>query len=508
MNKKSKIYLIGAGPGDPGLITVKGKECIKDADVIVYDFLASSQLLSFAKKDAEIIYVGKSGSCHTMPQEKINELIVKKALENKRVVRLKGGDPFIFGRGGEEVEEIIKNGISFEIVPGVTSAIAAPAYAGIPLSHRKFASSIAFITGHESDKEKSSINWNSLASGIGTLVFLMGVKNLPNIVDNLKNAGMSEDTPIALVRRGTTNEQKTTTGSLRNIVEKSKREDIKPPAVIVVGDVVKLHREFNWFENKHLFGKTVLVTRAREQASSLVKELSDIGAFCIEFPVIKVIPPSSFDKTDEAVKKISSYDWIIFTSANGVSFFFERLFKLGLDVRALGNLKTGVIGPVTADKLLEFGIKSDIIPEKYVAESVIEAFKDEDIKGKKVLLPRAKEARYVLCEKLIEMGAIVDEIPIYETVKSDENKENLLKLLMKKDIDIVTFTSSSTVKNFKDMLPEDKFKELTEGVIIASIGPITSNTAKELGFSVDIEAEEYTISGLCEAILQFFSKGA
>jgi uroporphyrinogen III methyltransferase / synthase len=505
---KAKIYLVGAGPGDPELITVKGKECIKNADVIIYDFLAAPELLRFAKKEAEIIYVGKKGGSHTMPQEKINELIVKKALENKTVVRLKGGDPFIFGRGGEEVEEIIKARVDFEIVPGVTSAIAAPAYAGIPLSHRDFTSSIAFITGHESIKEKSNINWHSLANGIGTLVFLMGVKNLPNIINNLKKNGMPEETPAALVRRGTTHEQITVTGTLKNIVKKSKEANIKPPSIIIIGGVVNLHEDFKWFEKRPLFGKKILVTRARAQASNLVKKLSEKGAFCVQFPTIKIIPISDFTYIDNAIKKISSYDWIVFTSVNGVFYFFERLFELGLDARSLGNLKTAVIGPTTSAKLLEFGIKSDIIPESYIAESVIKAFSNENIKDKKVLVPRAKEARPILCEKLIEMGGYVDEVSIYETIKSDENSEYLLNLLEEKEIDIITFTSSSTVKNFKALLPEDKFSELMKGVIIASIGPITSDTAKSLGFSVDIEAKEYTISGLCEAVLEDVSRGS
>ncbi len=499
---RKKVYLIGAGPGDPELITVKGKESIEKADIIIYDYLASPELLKHAADTAEIIYVGKKGGDHTLSQEKINQLLIEKANQNKIVARLKGGDPFIFGRGGEEAEELKKAEIDFEIIPGVTSAIAAPAYAGIPLSHRKFTSTIAFITGHEDpEKKTTSINWEALTK-IGTIVFLMGVKNLPNIVKQLKNNGMNPETPAAVIRRGTTPEQKTVIGTLETITQKVKKAGIKAPAIILMGKVASLKDTLNWYEKRPLFGKTILVTRARHQASRLVKKLNQLGASCVQYPTIRIMPPSDYKPLDTALQKLNTYQWIIFTSVNGVSSFFERLFTKGLDARALGGLKTASIGPATAKKLKSYGIKSDIIPESYVAESIIEAFSRHNIKDKKILLPRAKEARTILPEQLKNMGAIVEEITSYKTEPSKENTSILMEMLENEKIDIITFTSSSTVKNFKAIIPEDKFNQLTNKIKIASIGPITTKTAKKLGFKVNIEAKEFTIEGLCQTILK------
>ncbi|MBW2671237.1 MAG: uroporphyrinogen-III C-methyltransferase, partial [Deltaproteobacteria bacterium] len=330
-----KVYLVGAGPGDPELITLKGLECIKNADVIIYDYLASPGLLKHAREHAEIIYVGKKGGDHTLSQDRINALIAEKAQKGFTVTRLKGGDPFIFGRGGEEAEVLIDARIPFEIIPGVTSAIAAPAYAGIPLTHRKFTSTIAFVTGHEDpSKAESSIDWEAIARGIGTIVFLMGVKNLPHITDRLMHHGMPPETPVALVRWGTTPKQTTVSGTLATIVERTKAAGLKPPAIIVVGHVVKLREKMQWFETRPLMGKCIVVTRAREQASDLVKRLSDLGAECLECPTIKVSPPEDVKPLDRAIENLSSYDWLIFTSVNGVNFFFERLFQKNKDVRA------------------------------------------------------------------------------------------------------------------------------------------------------------------------------
>ncbi|OQX08174.1 MAG: uroporphyrinogen-III C-methyltransferase [Desulfobacteraceae bacterium IS3] len=501
--KTTKVYLVGAGPGDPGLLTIKGRECIENADIIIYDYLASPALLKFAPKNAELIYVGKKGGDHTLPQHKINALIVEKAAAGHIVTRLKGGDPFIFGRGGEEAEVLIEAGIAYEIVPGVTSAIAAPAYAGIPLTHRDFTSTLAFVTGHEDPtKENSSINWASLAKGIGTIVFLMGVKNLPNIVKHLTDNGMSAETPAAVIRWGTTTKQKTVSGSLSDIAERVKAAGLTAPAIIVVGQVVSLRDKMAWFEHRPLMGKRIVVTRSREQASDLVKILTDLGAECIECPTIQVFPPDSWAQLDAAIESLSEYRWIVFTSVNGVKFFFERLFEKGKDVRALHHLKTASIGPATAKRLLEFGFKSDIIPESYRAESVVDAFKNEDIKGKKILLPRAAEARPILPVELGKMGAIVNEVPTYCTKEARDSAELLLAELRAEQVDLITFTSSSTVKNFKAMLPDENIRDLMKGVRIASIGPITSDTAKELGFEVHITAESFTIPGLCEAILK------
>ena len=503
---KGKVYLIGAGPGDPGLITVKGLECIEKADVIIYDYLASPMFLQHAKKNAEIIYVGKKGGDHTLSQDKISALIVEKANTGLTVARLKGGDPFIFGRGAEEVEELIKAGISFEIVPGVTSAIAAPAYAGIPLTHRNFTSTVAFVTGHEDPtKEESSINWAALAKGMGTIVFLMGVKNLPNITSQLIGHGMDNDTPVALVQWGTTSRQFTITGTLDNIVERVKSAGLKSPAIIIVGQVIKLRETMQWFENRPLMGKRIVVTRAREQASELVKVLSDLGAECLECPTIKVVPPDDWKPLDTAIENLFSYDWLVFTSVNGVNFFFERLFKQNRDVRALSNLRTASIGPATAKRMFDFGLKSDIVPKNYIAESVIEAFAQEDIKGKRVLLPRAKEARPILPVELAKMGAEVNEVTAYRTEEVRDNVDILMTGLEQGTVDLITFTSSSTVKNFHALIPPAKFNDLMKGVTIAAIGPITADTAKELGIDIHIIAKSYTIPGLCDAIKEFYN---
>ena len=501
-----KVYLVGAGPGDPELITLKGLECIKNADVIIYDYLASPSLLKHAREHAEIIYVGKKGGDHTLSQDRINALIAEKAQKGFTVTRLKGGDPFIFGRGGEEAEVLIDARIPFEIIPGVTSAIAAPAYAGIPLTHRKFTSTIAFVTGHEDPaKAESNIDWAALAKGIGTLVFLMGVKNLHHITDRLMHHGMSPDTPVALVRWGTTPKQTTVSGTLDTIVERTKAAGLKPPAIIVVGHVVKLREKMRWFETRPLMGQCIVVTRAREQASDLVKRLSDLGAECLECPTIKVSPPQDVKPLDQAMENLSSYDWLIFTSVNGVNFFFERLFQKNKDVRALKDIHTAVIGPATEKRLFDFGLKSDIVPESYRAESVVKAFAGKDVTGRKILLPRAKEARPVLPLELKKMGAVVDEVTAYCTHAVKDNTDVLSARLKERSIDMITFTSSSTVKNFRALFPNEDLKDLMRGVTIASIGPVTADTARDLGFDVHIIAESYTIPGLCQAILTHFS---
>lgn len=498
-----KIYLIGAGPGDPGLITVKGLQCISEADVVVYDYLASPRLMKHAKPGAELIYVGKMGGNHTLSQDGINELLVEKGRLGLKVARLKGGDPFVFGRGGEEAQVLRKAGVAFEIVPGVTSAVAAPAYAGIPITHRDHTTSVTFVTGHEDpNKAQSTINWNNLTTG--TVVFFMGVKNLPMIVENLIKAGRSPETPAALVRWGTTAKQKTVTGNLSNIREVAEKAGITAPAIIVVGEVVQLREELAWFENAPLFGKKIAVTRSREQASSLVEKLSDLGADCVECPTIKIEPIKN-ERLNNAINTLKNYDWLIFTSVNGVSCFFDTLFEMGLDSRAIGGLKTAVIGPATQEKLLSYGIKADVVPESYVAESVIKAFEKEEVKGKKFLLPRAKDARAILPEKLAEMGGTVDEIITYEAVEDTDKSSEMLSLLKKNEIDMVTFTSSSTVSNFVKLLPENEISGLMKDVKVASIGPITSETARKLGLQVDIEADEFTIPGLCDAILKFYA---
>jgi uroporphyrinogen III methyltransferase/synthase len=502
---QGKVYLIGAGPGDPGLITIKGRDCIAKAHVVIYDYLASSLLLAHATPNAELIYVGKKGGDHTLSQEGINALIVSKAREGKIVARLKGGDPFIFGRGGEEAQALIAAGLPFEIVPGVTSAIAAPAYAGIPLTHRQYTSTVAFVTGHEDpNKNESSIDWQALARGVGTLVFLMGVKNLPRITRQLIQNGMPPEKPVALVRWGTTPRQVTVTGTLADIVERAEKAGLKAPAIIIVGDVVTLRTQMAWFEKRPLMGKRIVVTRAREQASELVAQLTELGAECLEFPTIKIAPPEDWTPLDQALDALALYDWLIFTSVNGVDAFFQRLFARQKDVRVLGHVRTAAIGPATAARLLRFGLNSDIIPDSYRAEAVVTAFEKEAVAGCRVLLPRAREARSVLPVELTGMGAEVTEIAVYRTLPVAENGERLLQLLADGQVDLVTFTSSSTVRNFNALIPEDRRQELLRNVTLASIGPITSQTAAELGFTVAFTAETYTVPGLCQAIVAYY----
>ncbi len=501
-----KVYLIGAGPGDPGLITVKGMRCIQEADVVVYDYLAAPALLRHARKDAEIIYVGKKGGDHTMTQDGINALLAEKGAQGNVVARLKGGDPFIFGRGGEEAEVLIDAGVPFEIVPGVTSAIAAPAYAGIPLTHREHTSSVSLITGHEDpNKEESSLRWESFAKSGSTLVFLMGVKNLPRITEQLMAHGKSPQTPIALVRWGTTTRQQSVTGTLENIVDRVREAGLKAPAVIVVGDVVSLRDKMRWFEDRPLFGKQIVVTRARAQSSGLITALTELGAKCIEIPTIEVVAPQDNTPLQQAVAALAQYDWIVFTSVNGVKFFFDTLKASGLDVRALGHLQCACIGPVTKEELACHGIISDVLPKSYRAESVIEAFSNMNIKGKRILLPRAKEARSILPEELTKMGAAVDEVTAYVTQQVAEEKDELISLLESGKVDLVTFTSSSTVKNFKALIPEEKFEQLFQSVEFASIGPITSDTAIEEGMTPAITASEYTIPGLIQSIIDHYN---
>jgi len=506
-NKTGMVYLIGAGPGDPGLLTIRAKECIESADVVVYDYLASPLLLEYAREDAQIIYVGKKGGDHTLTQDKINQLLIDKAKAGLSVARLKGGDPFVFGRGGEEAQLLLSQGVQYEVIPGVTSAISAPAYAGIPVTHRDHTSFVSFITGHENPHKKDSgMQWDLFAKSNATLVFLMGVKNLANIVKNLVKNGKSADTPVALVRWGTTPRQMTVTGTLKTIVERVKTAKLKSPAIIVVGHVVNLRKELAWFDKKPLFGRTIVITRARAQASGLVSQLTRLGAQCIEIPTIKIIPAKEVTPLKTAIDRLREFDWLVFTSVNGVKFFFETLFDMGKDVRALGHLKLACIGPVTKERLADYGIISDILPQTYRAESVVEAFSTTDMLGKKVLLPRAKVARTILPEELTRMGAVVDEVTAYETILSEEGKETLVSMLTDKKIDAVTFTSSSTVSNFMTLLESRDTAKLLKEVTMASIGPITSDTIRSFGIEPDIEATSYTIPGIVDALVTEYEK--
>lgn len=501
--ERGKVYLIGAGPGDPGLLTLRGKEVLEQADVVVYDYLANEEFLNYCPS-AEIIYVGKKGGDHTLPQEEINALLVQKAKEGKKVARLKGGDPYVFGRGGEEAEELVMAGIDFEVVPGVTSAVAAPAYAGIPLTHRRFASSVSFITGHEDPtKPESAINWKALVESKSTLVFFMGVKNLPYIAENLRLAGMSEEMPVALVHWGTTCRQRTLVSTLAKVAKEAQEQGFKAPSLIIVGRVVELKETLDWFEKKPLLGKKIVVTRAREQASSFKQKLANLGACVLECPTIEIVPLKDYSLVHEALANLELYDWLIFTSVNGVKYFWQELRKANMDARSLGGLQIAAIGPATAKALQELGIYPEFIPARYVAEEIVEGLVKLGIKGKRILIPRAKKAREVLPEELSKAQARVEVLPVYETRLGGANKEQVLTWLEKKAIDLVTFTSSSTVENFFSLLQEAK-KDLLQQLIYASIGPITSSTLRKFGFTPQIEAKDYTIDGLIEAILNYF----
>ena len=504
--KQGIVYLVGAGPGDYKLISVRALEYIQIADTIVYDRLADDRLLSTARPDVELIYVGKASSDHTMRQEDINQLLVDKAKEGKVVVRLKGGDPFVFGRGGEEALLLVENKIPFEIVPGITSAISVPAYAGIPVTHRGIATSFAVVTGHEDPtKAESTIKWSHLATAVDTLVFLMGVENLPHITKNLIEHGRSADTPAAVIRWGTKPEQRVLVTTVGQAAADVVEAGMKPPAIFIVGEVVTLREKLAWFDQRLLFGKTALVTRAREQASALTSELEALGAQCIEAPAIKLVPPESYAELDESIDKLTTYNWLIFTSVNGVEYFFSRLHEKGRDSRTLGNARIAAIGAQTAARLKDYGILADIVPLEFRAEGIVAALTGRIKQGMSVLIPRALVARDILPEKLREMGATVDVVPVYRTLIGDTDGKSLAEKLSAGGIDLVTFTSSSTVTNLLDLLgPQGA--ELIKNAKVACIGPITASTCLEYGITPDTIAEEYTIKGMVEAIAQMYEE--
>lgn len=501
---KGIVYLVGAGPGDPKLITVKGLDCIQKSDTIIYDRLVSERMLSFAGPGAEIIYVGKSPERHTLTQSEINRLLVEKALSGMTVTRLKGGDPFVFGRGGEEAEELAAAGVPFEVVPGVTSAIAAAAYAGIPVTHRDFTSTFAVITGNEDPlKEDSSIDWAKISTGAGTLVFLMGMANLPHITKRLVENGRSPKTPAALVRWGTRPEQRTLVGTLENISRKAESEGFKNPALIIVGEVVTLREKLSWFEKKPLFGKRILVTRSREQASVLSEALESMGAEPLEFPTISVAEPEDYSPLDRALDNLGSYRWVIFTSVNGVESFFERLRYHHKDIRALCGAEICAIGPKTREALEKYGLVVDYVPVEFRAEEILKVLQGKVAAGDRVLMPRADIARKILPEALTRLGALVDEVTAYRTVPGEGQGVRIAEMLKKGEIHVVTFTSSSTVRNFVNMLGVTDINSLLSDVTVACIGPVTADTAREMGIEAALVAEEYTIEGLVKSILNY-----
>ncbi|MBM7614717.1 uroporphyrinogen-III C-methyltransferase [Alkaliphilus hydrothermalis] len=502
--KKPYVYLVGAGPGDEGLITVKGLECLKKADVILYDRLANPSLLRYRKEGAVCIDVGKSPHRHKYTQDEINSLLIQKAKEGNVVTRLKGGDPYVFGRGGEEGYTLHQEGIPFEVVPGITSAIGAANYGGIPVTHRNISTSFHVITGHEDPtKEKTTVNYKALAQLEGTLIFLMGVGNLQKITGELMKYGKSKDTPVALVHRGTTGRQRTVTGTLENIVEVVERNQVTFPSIIIVGEVVNLRNQLNWFENLPLQGKKILVTRSRQQASELSNKLKALGGEIIEFPTIEIKPCENLQEIDAKIKEIPKSQYTIFTSVNGVNSFFKRLKEMKLDIRAIGDSKMVAIGTATAEALEDKGLVVEIVPEVFTAEGILERLQGVIQKGDRISIPRAEIARRNLVTGLLEMGAIVDEIPIYQTVIPTHRREELLEIL-EEGIDVITFTSSSTANNLMEILGEEN-KGLLENSKIAVIGPITGNTVRELGLTIDFQGKEYTIEGLINGILEGYN---
>jgi uroporphyrinogen III methyltransferase/synthase len=500
--KSGRVYLVGAGPGDLGLVTLRAKECMEHADVIVYDHLANPEMLGWARDDAEIIYAGKKAGEHALSQDEINKLLTEKARAGKEVVRLKGGDPFVFGRGAEEAKAIVDAGIAFEIVPGITSAIAGPAYAGIPVTHRAENSHVTFFTGHEDpSKLESAIDYSALAKLGGTQVMMMGVERLESITREMMGKGVRPDLPVALVRWATTGRQQTLTGTLENIARRAIEAEFEPPAVAVFGDVVGLRKHLNWYEQRPLSGKRIVVTRTRKQAGALTSQLRVLGADVIELPTIRIDPPTHLREFGELVQDAHTYDWIVFTSPNGVDAFFEMFFKLYDDAREIGAAKIAAIGPATAQRVRDFHLHVDVQPDEFVAEAVVGEFRKQGgVENLRILIARAEKARDVLPRELSKLGAIVDEASAYRTVPETRDITGARRRFLEEGADLITFTSSSTVENFLAL-----GLAWPKGIRVASIGPITSKTARDRGLKIDIEARRHDIEGLVEAIRKFFA---
>jgi len=492
---------VGAGPGDLGLVTLRAKECIEQAEVIVYDYLCNPEMLKWAPESAEVIYAGKKAGAHTLTQEEINALLVEKALAGKSVVRLKGGDPFVFGRGAEEAQALATARVPFVVVPGITSAIAGPAYAGIPVTHRGKNSHVTFLTGHEDpEKTESSIDFGALAKLGGTQVMLMGVERIESITREMLVKGMRRDLPVALIRWATTGRQETLVGTLENIGERVAKSGFTAPAVAVFGEVVALRKQLNWFEDQPLSGKRIVVTRTRTQAGILSEQLRAFGADVIELPTIRIEPPSDLRAFAELVQDAHGYDWIVFTSPNGVTAFFDLFYKLYDDAREIGGARIAAIGAATAQRIKEFRLHVDLQPEEFVAEALVREFRKKGgVENLRILLARAEKARDLLPKELSALGAIVDEGFAYRTVPETRDDIGARRRLLEEGADLITFTSSSTVENFLALgLPWPAKMQ------VASIGPVTSKTARERGLEVAVEARRHDIPGLVEAVRKFF----
>jgi len=505
------VYLVGAGPGDPGCLTLRGKECLERADVVVYDYLANADLLQHAPARAERVFAGKHGAGpHLLEQTEINALLVERARAGLTVVRLKGGDPLVFGRGGEEAEALLAAGLRFEIVPGVTSALAAPAYAGIPVTHRDWVSGVTVLTGHESPgKADARVRWDQLATAGNTLVLLMGLTQLRSNLESLLAAGLAPGTPAAAIRWASTPRQRVVEGTAGSLTELVAAQRLRPPVTVVIGDVVSLRGRMRWFEDRPLFGRRILVTRTRAQASRFSRLLGEQGADVVECPVIEVRRLAS-PELEAALERLDSYQWIVLTSANGVEVFFDRLLASGRDLRVLHGARIAAIGTETARSLEERHLKPDLVPDDFRAEGLLEAMAGYDLKGARVLLPRAAGARAVLPDGLRSRGADVDEVQTYESVAPIEGTERLRAVLEDGPLDCLTFTSSSTVTSFLGLLDRADEKEGRKRVAearVACIGPITAQTAREAGLRVDVMPKEYTIPALAAAVVESFRRG-
>ncbi|HWC95707.1 MAG TPA: uroporphyrinogen-III C-methyltransferase [Candidatus Sulfopaludibacter sp.] len=488
--KPGTVYLVGAGPGDPSLITVKGRQLLQSAGSVLYDHLAADALVDLAPPSAERLYVGKKKSAHAFTQEEICTLLIERARRGLTVVRLKGGDPFIFGRGGEEAEALADAGIPFEVVPGVTTPLGIAAYTGVPLTHREHTSAVTFVTGHAVE----SIDWDKVGMS-ETLVIFMGLTTFPDIARALMARGRSPETPAMAVRWATRPDQETLTGTLATLPALIDQHGMKPPATIVVGEVVRLREKLDWYERLPLFGKRIVVTRAHSQAGSLTARLQALGAAVIEIPAIEIRPASDYGPLDAALATLSSYDYLIFTSANGVHHFVDRLDRSAGDLRGL-RARICAIGPATRAAVEALHLKVDLMGKEYVAESLLESFEGQELSGKRVLLPRAAVARDLVPSELTRRGAHVDVVEAYRTVQPESEAAIPRTVDGRLACDCITFTSSSTVRNFAAIAGADSLR----GVPVASIGPITSQTARELGIDVTIQAVEFTINGLLEAV--------
>ena len=510
MKSAGTVYLVGAGPGDAGLLTLRGAELLRRADVVVYDALVNPSLLALAPKAAEIIYGGKRAKDHAIPQEDLNQLLVSKAREGKTVVRLKGGDPYLFGRGGEEAEELAAAKITFEVVPGISSIVAAPNYAGIPITHRDHCSSFTVITGHEDPtKEDTALDYAQLAKLPGTKVILMGVERIGQIANSLVAEGMDKSTPVAMVRWGTTGQQQSIEGTLGTIAALVTEKKFTAPAVTVIGDVVKLRSTLNWFERRPLFGQRIVVTRTREQASELSRQLLELGAEVLEVPTIRIAPPDDKNSLVEAMQGFGEYDWLIFTSPNGVTAFFDYFLKAFEDLRALGNVRIAAVGPATAAKVKELHLRVDAMPEEYLATKVAKSIqKFESIENLRFFLARAQVANPELCKELESLGGIVDDIAVYKTVPETEDLTGAVAKLAEGGADWITFTSSSTVENFHARFDLPKLLQKFPKVRLASIGPETSKAITALGLKPHVEARQHNIEGLVQALRTAVSSGS